>query len=56
MDYVKPTMRKKPKALVNHTDTNDILQEINTINIFKKLVKVIKGIDSEKETELYFLV
>ena len=24
MDYVKPAMRKKPKALVVHTGTNDI--------------------------------
>ena len=56
MDYVKPTMRKKPKGLVIHTDTNDIWQEINTVKMFKELVKVIKEIDSEKETELYFLV
>ena len=24
MDYLKPAMRKKPKALVVHTGTNDI--------------------------------
>ena len=54
MDYVKPAMRKKPKALVIHTCTNDIQQEINTMKMVKKLVKVIKEIDSEKETEIIF--
>ena len=42
MDYVKPAMRKKPKGLVIHTGTNDIQQEINTMKIAKKLVKVGK--------------
>ena len=54
MDYVKPAMRKKPKALVIHTGTNDIQQEINTIKMVKKLVRVIKETDSEKETEIVF--
>ena len=54
LDYVKPAMQKKPKALMIHTGTNDIQQEINTMKIVKKLVKVIKEIDSEKETEIIF--
>ena len=39
-----------------HTGTNDIQQQINTMKMVKKLVKVIKKIDPEKETEIYFLV
>ena len=54
MDYVRPTMRNKSKALVIHTGTNDIQQEINTMKMVKKLVKIIKEIDSEKETEIIF--
>ena len=54
MDYVKPAMRKKPKALVIHTGTNEIQQEINTMKMVKKLVKVIKEIYSERETEIIF--
>ena len=53
-DYVKPAMRKKLKALVIHTGTNNIQQEINTMKMVKKLVKVIKEKDSEKETEIIF--
>ena len=45
---------EKPKALVIHTGTNEIQQEINAIKMVKKLVKVIKEIDSEKETEIIF--
>ena len=47
-------LRKKPKALVIHTGTNDIQQEINTMRMVKKLVKVINEIDTEKETEIIF--
>ena len=47
-------MRKKLKALVIHTGTNNIQQEINTMKMVKKLVKVIKEKDSEKETEIIF--
>ena len=53
-DYVKPAMRKKLKALVIHTGTNNIQQEINTMKMVEKLVKVIKEKDSEKETEIVF--
>ena len=54
LDYVKTAMRKKPKALVIHTGTNDIQQEINTMKMVKKLVKVIKEKNSEKESEIIF--
>ena len=37
-----------------HTGTNDIQQEIHTMKMVKKLVKAIKEIDSEKETEIIF--
>ena len=54
MEYVKPAMRKKTNPLVIHTGTNNIQQEINTVKMVKKLVNVIKEIDSEKETEIIF--
>ena len=54
IDYLKSSMRKMPKALVIHTGTNDIQQEINSMTMVRKLVKVIKEIDSEKETEIIF--
>ena len=54
MDYVKPAMRKKRKALVIQTGTKDIQQEMNTKQMVNKLVTVVKEIDSEKETEIIF--
>ena len=56
MDYVKPATQKNRKALVIHTGTNGIQQEINVRKMVKKLVKVIKEIDSEKKLKFYFLV
>ena len=51
MDYiVKPALRKKPKALVIHTG----ITIFNTMKMVKKLVKVIKEIDHEKETDIIF--
>ena len=37
IDYVKPALRKRPKALLIHTGTGNIQQEINTIKIFKEI-------------------
>ena len=54
LDYMKPATRKKPEGLVIHPSTNDNQQEINTMKMVKKLVKIIKEIDSEKETEIIF--
>ena len=54
MDYVKAAMQKKLKTLVIHIGTNEIQQEIGTMKMVKKLVKVIKEIDHEKETEIIF--
>ena len=54
IDYVKLAMRKKTNTMVIHTGTNDIQQKINTTKMVKKLVKVMKEIDSEKETEIIF--
>ena len=46
---------EKAESLVIHTGTNGIQQKISTIKIVKKLVKVIKEIDSEKKkTEIIF--
>ena len=56
MDYVKPATQKNRKALVIHTGTNGIQQEINARKMVKKLVKVIREIDSEKKLKFYFLV
>ena len=56
IDYVKPALRKKPKALLIHTSTDDIQQEINIIKIFKKRVKEMKEKDSKMKLKLYFLV
>ena len=54
MNYVKPAMPKKLKALVIHTGTNDIHQETNTMKMVKELFKIIKERDSEKNTEIIF--
>lgn len=40
INYVKPEMRKKLKALVIHIDTNDIQKEMDTMRMVKKVIRV----------------
>ena len=54
MDYVKPVMWKKLKDLGFVQAQMTFQQEINTMMMVKKLVKVIKEIDSENETKVIF--
>ena len=54
IDYIKPLVRRKPAALVIHTDINDMTNNVNTLKYVRKLVKVIREIDVDKEIEIGF--
>ena len=36
IDYVRPTVRKKPNLIVVHTGTNDIQNNANTFKKYRK--------------------
>ena len=42
LDYVKPTVRKKPDQIILHIGTNDVTNGVDTIINVKKLVNYIK--------------
>ena len=54
IDYIKPLVRRKPTALVIHADINDMTNNVNTLKYVRKLVKVIREIDVDKEIEIGF--
>ena len=54
VDYIKPVARRKPDALVIHTGTNDMTNDVNTLKYVRKLVKVIREIDVDKEIKIGF--
>ena len=37
-DYVRPTVRKKPNLIIIHTGTNDIQNNVNTLQKIRKLI------------------
>ena len=41
IDYVRPTVRKKPNLIIIHTGTNDVQ---NNVNVLQKIRKVISSI------------
>ena len=45
VNYIKPIVRRKLDALVTHTGTNDMTNDVNTLKYVRKLVKVIRETD-----------
>ena len=42
IDYIKPIVRRKPDALVIHTGTNDMKNDVHTLKYVRKRLKVIR--------------
>ena len=42
IDYVWPTVRKKPNLIIIHTGTNDIQDNVNTLQKIRKEISSIK--------------
>ena len=47
-DYVRPTARKKkPNLIIIHSGTNDIQNNVNTLQKIKKVISSIKKYDTD---------
>ena len=46
-DFIKPELRHKPDIIIIHCGTNDIENEINTVQKIKKLLKKIDEYDKQ---------
>ena len=55
LDYIKPTVRRKPDVLVIHTGTNDLINGVNTMKEVRQLVKCVKELGKEEEVKIGFL-
>ena len=47
IDYVRPTARKKPNLIIIHSGTNDIQNNVNTLQKIKKVISSIKKYDTD---------
>ena len=46
-DHLRPAMRKKPDAIIIHTGTNDLTNDVNTtkhVRSIKKIIEEMKGV------------
>ena len=54
IDYIKPSIWKKPDFLLVHLETNDLTNGINTMTNIGKVVATVEESDSEKKIKLGF--
>ena len=56
IDYIRPTVRKKPDMIIIHTGTNDIQNKVNTFQKVRKVITTIKEIDVNNEIQIAFSI
>ena len=54
IDYIKPSIWKKPDFLLVHLETNDLTNGINTMTNIGKVVATVEESDSERKIKLGF--
>ena len=54
IDYIKPTIRRKPDIVIVRSGTNDLTKDVNTMNRVRKVVATVKEIDIEGKIKLGF--
>ena len=54
IDYIKPSIRKKPDFLLVHSGTNDLTNEVNTMTKIRKAVATVEEMVNERNIKLGF--
>ena len=52
IDYVRPTVRKKPNLIIIHSGTNDIQNNVNTLQKIRKVISSIKEYDTDDNIKI----
>ena len=53
-DHLRPAMRKKPDAIIIHTGTNDLTNDVNTMKNVRSLTKIIEEMHGGGDIEAGF--
>ena len=56
IDYVKPELRHKPDIIILHSGTNDIINDVKTVEKMKKLVEEIEKNNGSTEIVISRLI
>ena len=54
IDYVRPTVRKKANLIIIHSGTNDIQNNVNTLQKIRKVISSIKECDTDDNIKIAF--
>ena len=54
IDYIKPSIRKKPDFLLVNSGTNNLTNGINTMTKIRKVVATVEEMDNERKIKLGF--
>ena len=52
IDYVRPTVRKKPNLIIIHSGTNDTQNNINTLQKIRKVIFSVKDYDTDDNMKI----
>ena len=52
IDYIRPTVRKKPNLRIIHSGTNDIQNNVNTLQKIRKVISSIKEYDTDDNIKI----
>ena len=52
IDYVRPTIRKKPNLIIIHTGTNDIQNNVNTLQKIRNVVSSINEYSTDNNMKI----
>ena len=52
IDYVRPTVRKKPNLIIIHSGTYDIQNNVNTLQKIRKVIPSIKEYDTDHNIKI----
>ena len=54
IDYVRPTVRKKPNLIIIHSGTNDVQSNVNTLQKIRKVISSIKEYNNDDNIKISF--
>ena len=52
IDYVRPTVRKKPNLIIIHSGANDIQNNVNTVQKIRKAISSIKEYNTNENIKI----
>ena len=53
-DHLRPTLWKKPDAIIIHAETNDLTNDVNTMKNVRSITKIIEEMKGDGDIKVGF--